>query len=419
MKNKPYLHKDFIDQRALEIVDALQKKSFTTYLVGGCVRDLLIGIQPKDFDIGTLAHPSQVKRTVPNSYIIGRRFRLVLAKRHEDLFEIATFRRDTTEENDSEDELDENAYGTAEQDAKRRDFTINGMFYDPFQEQLIDYNEGLQDLKKGIIRMIGEPETRLLEDPVRILRALRLAHKINFSIAPELRQAIKDTAHSLAESALPRRREEYLKFLRLNDPSMPFTEAHDLGVLKHIAPLLDEVFADPDKARGFVYRLRNYEVFQNDTSDNCTLFAGVIHAYYRTCIQPNMDKHPKVKDLKENEQLKQLMRDELGMFNYEQDRCLKALSMQKTLQSWEDYQRKGDRRKRAVFHNEAFPLGLMFSEVDQSLSDEAWAFWLDGYEQFLPDLVARDKEKQQQSRGKAGKRRSNRPRRRRRPKNNR
>ena len=104
MKNKPYLHKDFIDQRALEIVETLQKKSFTTYLVGGCVRDLLLGIQPKDFDIGTIAHPSQVKRSVPNSYIIGKRFRLVLAKRSEDLFEIATFRRDTTKTSEGEDE---------------------------------------------------------------------------------------------------------------------------------------------------------------------------------------------------------------------------------------------------------------------------------------------------------------------------
>tara|TARA_B100000749_G_scaffold279661_1_gene273029 strand:- start:12791 stop:14032 length:1242 start_codon:yes stop_codon:yes gene_type:complete len=397
MKNKPYLHKDFIDQRALEIVETLQKKSFTTYLVGGCVRDLLLGIQPKDFDIGTIAHPSQVKRSVPNSYIIGKRFRLVLAKRSEDLFEIATFRRDTTKTSEGEDEpLDENAYGTAEQDAQRRDFTINGMFYDPFEEKLIDYNNGLEDLKQGCVRMIGDPETRLLEDPVRILRALRLAHKIQFSIDPHLRQAIMNTAGSLADSALPRRREEYLKFLRLPDPSKPFIEAHDLGVLKPIAPLLDKVFANPEQARAFVYRLRNYDHFQHDRSDNSMLFSGLVHAYYRAVIQPDMSKTTQSKDLKENEQLKSLMRDELGMFNYEQDRCIKAILMQKTLRNWEEYERKGDRRKKAVFQNESFPLGLMFCEMDQNLSGEAWRFWLDGYEHYLPELIQKDMEQKSQ-----------------------
>ncbi|MEZ4872918.1 MAG: poly(A) polymerase [Bdellovibrionales bacterium] len=392
MKNKPYLHKDFIDQRALEIVETLQKKRFATYLVGGCVRDLLLGLQPKDFDIGTIAHPPQVKRTVPNSYIIGKRFRLVLAKRNDDMFEIATFRRDTTDEGD-DDTLDENAYGTAEEDAKRRDFTINALFYDPFEEKLIDYNQGLDDLQRGYVRMIGEPVQRLKEDPVRILRAIRLAHKIQFSIEPNLRQAIRDTAEALAESALPRRREEYLKFLRLDDPSKPFIEAYDLGVLKHVAPLLHEVFSDPETARSFAYRLRNYEHFQFDLSDNSTLFAGVVHAYYRSMIQPSLEKTPSTKDLKTHEKLKSLMRDELGMFNYEQDRCLKALHMQKTLQNWEEYERRGDRRRQAVFQNESFPLGLIYCELDQCLPDDAWSFWLEGYETFLPELMKRDLEK--------------------------
>src|SRR6185312_17380462 len=129
---KPRLHQDWIDPHAIGIVRALQKKGFKTYLVGGCVRHLLLGIHPKDFDIATDADPDEVRATIHRPYIIGKRFRLVLVRRDDVQFEVATFRRETREdERDQELPASDNAFGTVEEDARRRDFTINGLFYDP------------------------------------------------------------------------------------------------------------------------------------------------------------------------------------------------------------------------------------------------------------------------------------------------
>src|SRR6185312_13415325 len=239
---KPHLHQDWVDPHAVGIVRALQKKGYMTYLVGGCVRDLLIGIHPKDFDIATTAKPNEVKRTIHRAYVIGKRFRLVLVRRDEQQFEVATFRRElTAEETGGEDApTGDNMFGTPEEDARRRDFTINGLFYDPINDQLIDFAEGLPDLENRIVRMIGEPVRRLAEDPIRILRALRLKHMIEFTLDADLRKAMMETAPTLLTTALPRRREELLKWLRLKKPVLAFQEAFDLEILKILTPTLHE-----------------------------------------------------------------------------------------------------------------------------------------------------------------------------------
>jgi len=246
----PYLHESWIQKDALDVVSRLKNKKHTCYLVGGCVRDLLIGINPKDFDIGTSATPQEIKRNVPFSYIIGKRFRLVLVRRGEHLFEVATFRKtvppavnsrllEDIEGESSEDQqlkenseasrgeliqdveldvvTDDNVFGSPEEDAFRRDFTVNGLFYDPFEHKIVDYVDGMKDLEACEIKMIGDPETRFLEDSIRILRAIRLAHKIHFTMDQPLMKAIEVTAVSLSDAPLPRKREEILKFLKLEE----------------------------------------------------------------------------------------------------------------------------------------------------------------------------------------------------------
>lgn len=254
VKTKPHLHASHIDPRAYDIVERLQRKGFTTYLVGGCVRDLLLGLYPKDFDIATSATPNEIKRAVPHAYIIGRRFKLVLAKRGMDQFEIATFRREATKEElnpvaEEAAETDEpsfifsdNFFGSPEPDALRRDFTINALFYDPITGELIDFAKGEADLKARIIRMIGDPDRRLIEDPIRSLRALRLSHKLGFSIEPELRSAIERHSPPVALAALPRRREEYLKILKLDHSSRVFFEMYDLGLIDVCWPSVKSMF---------------------------------------------------------------------------------------------------------------------------------------------------------------------------------
>lgn len=403
---KPHLHQDWIDPHAIGIVRALQKNGFTTYLVGGCVRDLLLGIHPKDFDIATTAKPDEVKRIIHRAYVIGKRFRLVLVRRDETHFEVATFRREVSEEERSAAEAEaaaeaaadaaaegdddgepparaskplpagDNVFGTAEEDALRRDFTINGLFYDPISDKLIDYADGLPDLEHGWVKMIGDPKKRLVEDPIRILRALRLKHMIKFALDPDLRRAMEETAHTLPTTVLPRRREEILKLLRLKNPELAFREAHDLGVLKFLSPTLAAVM-DSEACEEFYLRLRQMSD-QQAAENPLDLFGQLVHAYVRTVLQPD-PSDGRVRGVLDDEQFQGWMRDELGMFKYEQALALKALHVEPLLARRKEFQRRGERRQRALITNDAFPLALRFAETDHCLTCDDLFYWTEKF----------------------------------------
>lgn len=176
-----------ISSNALKVLYRLHNSNFQAHLVGGCVRDLLLGREPKDFDIATDANPNQVRDLFRNARLIGRRFRLIhILFRHE-IIEVSTFRAHDNEESEqSKSEegmlLRDNVYGTIDDDAKRRDFTVNALYYNIDDFSVIDFHNGLEDLKKGILRIIGDPDTRYREDPVRMLRAVRFAAKLGFRI---------------------------------------------------------------------------------------------------------------------------------------------------------------------------------------------------------------------------------------------
>src|ERR1700716_629255 len=196
-----------IDPDALKVLYRLRQGEHTAYLVGGSARDLLLGPPPKDSDIGTSAHPYQVKKLFRNCWIIGRRFRLAHVKFGQKVIEVATFRRQvaigeevvadgvpapdpTTPEGEHLIHHD-NTFGTPEEDAFRRDFTINALFYDIATFSVIDYVGGLEDLRAGFVRAIGDPDVRVREDPVRMLRAVALAARLNFAIDPPVLDAIR------------------------------------------------------------------------------------------------------------------------------------------------------------------------------------------------------------------------------------
>src|SRR4029453_10913551 len=197
-----------IDPDALKVLYRLQQYNHVAYLVGGSVRDLLLGRRPKDFDIGTSAHPYQVKRLFRNCWFLGRRFRLAHVRFGAKTIEGATFRRQLTAEEralaeqgtvhegipldpqpqDTQDGLvhRDNTFGTAEEDAFRRDFTVNALFYNIADRSIIDYTGGLEDLQRRVIRSIGDPAERFLEDPVRMLRAVAMAARLEFTIDPPI-----------------------------------------------------------------------------------------------------------------------------------------------------------------------------------------------------------------------------------------
>ena len=240
-----------IDPDALKVLYRLRQAEHIAYLVGGSVRDLLLGRRPKDFDIGTSAHPYQVKKLFRNCWIIGRRFRLAHVKFGQKVIEVATFRRQvaageevvqdgvpapdpTTPEGEHLIHHD-NTFGTPEEDAFRRDFTINALFYDIATFSIIDYVGGLDDLRAGIVRSIGDPDVRLHEDPVRMIRAVALAARLDFTIEPPLLASIRTHRHEIAKSSPPRLLEEYYKILRAGSAEKAFRGLAEVGLLEPIS----------------------------------------------------------------------------------------------------------------------------------------------------------------------------------------
>src|SRR5689334_17694671 len=252
-----------IDPDALKVLYRLRQFDHVAYLVGGRVRDLLLGRAPKDFDIGTSAHPYQIKKLFRNCWIIGRRFRLAHVRFGPKTIEVATFRRGVLPETEnvpaliegaepppveSEDGSDEerlihrdNTFGTPEEDAFRRDFTINALFYDIATYSIIDYVGGLQDLKDGLIRCIGDPNERFQEDPVRMLRAIVMASRLGFKIDRPVVDAIAKHRGLMSTASSARMIEEYYKILRSG-----YAEATFRGLAEH--RLLDPV--TPEIQRG-------------------------------------------------------------------------------------------------------------------------------------------------------------------------
>jgi poly(A) polymerase len=250
-----------IDPDALKVLYRLHQHGHIAYLVGGSVRDLLLGRRPKDFDIGTSAHPYQVKRLFRNCWIIGRRFRLAHVRFGPKVIEVATFRRqvpppelaeaDDLLRHQREDVISEdiitqsardhlvhrdNTFGTPEEDAFRRDFTVNALFYDIGTFSIIDYTGGLEDLRAGLIRSIGEPSVRFQEDPVRMLRAAALAARLGFRIDEPIDRAIAAHAGDIARSAPARLMEEVYKILRSGAAESAFRQLAERRLLQPIAP---------------------------------------------------------------------------------------------------------------------------------------------------------------------------------------
>lgn len=216
------MRRALISRNAINVVERLQKAGYQAYLVGGCVRDLMLGLKPKDFDVATSATPEQVRAEFRNARVIGRRFKLVHVHFGREIIEVATFRANHPQGEDDEDSslassnesgriLRDNVYGSLEDDAQRRDLTINALYYDPSTERVLDYAHGARDIQNRQISMIGDPTKRYQEDPVRMLRAIRFAAKLDFDIEKHTAEPIGPLAHLLRDIPSARLFEEVLK----------------------------------------------------------------------------------------------------------------------------------------------------------------------------------------------------------------
>jgi hypothetical protein len=233
-----------LDAEAVKIVRRLTRFDHQAYLVGGCVRDLLLERKPKDFDVGTSATPRQIKRLFRNCRVIGRRFRLAhIYFQDGKIIEVATFRaRDGYDESGDEavkDDLlirDDNVFGTPEEDALRRDFTINALFYDVNDQTVLDHTDGLTDLRRRLVRTIGDPAIRFREDPIRVLRAIKFAARLDFEIEAATLAAISSTRGEIRRAASPRVLEEINRLCRGGAARRSFELLRSTGVLEVILP---------------------------------------------------------------------------------------------------------------------------------------------------------------------------------------
>jgi len=244
---------DYIDPHALAVIQGLQKAGFEAYIVGGGVRDQMVGLKPKDFDIATNATPEEVTSVFDNCRLIGRRFRLahVFFRRH--IIEVATYRRDHTYAKDTQDAqqhksgmiVRDNVYGTLEEDAIRRDFTINAIYYNPTHSQIIDHCNGLKDIKSRTVRLIGQANARFQEDPVRILRAIRIANKLGFRLANDLKKAIPHTIQGLTNVPAARLFDEYTKLFLHGKGQLNFKTLQHFQAFEVLFPLTKSYLAQP------------------------------------------------------------------------------------------------------------------------------------------------------------------------------
>jgi len=229
-----------IDRNVLKVLYRLIDAGFVAYLVGGAVRDLMLGKRPKDFDVGTSAHPHQVRELFRNSRLIGRRFRLVHVFFGPQNIEVATFRCRGEAEPADQDLLirHDNTFGTPEEDAERRDFTVNALFYDPRTFRVIDFVGGLPDIRAGLIRTVGDPDVRVQEDPVRMMRAVRFSAKLGFEIEPATRAAIERHRELLLKASPPRLVEEVYRAFAAKGAARALELSEQLGLLEVMLPRL-------------------------------------------------------------------------------------------------------------------------------------------------------------------------------------
>jgi poly(A) polymerase len=253
-----------INSCALKVTSGLQEAGYSAFIVGGAARDLVLGLEPKDFDVATNATPEEIRAIFRRSRVIGRRFRLVHVMCGAETVEVSTFRGGTSGGEDAgatEDEhgrlLRDNVFGTQEEDARRRDFTVNALFFDPVHEEIWDYLNGYEDLKARRLRIIGEPVRRYREDPVRMLRVVRLAAKLNMEIDFDTAAPIADLAPLLRHVPPSRLFDEMLKLLLSGHALACVTDLRKRGLHHGLLPMLDVILEQPLGERFITLALKN------------------------------------------------------------------------------------------------------------------------------------------------------------------
>ena len=293
------INKKLISSGALKTCEGLQKEGFKAYIVGGAVRDLLLKFQPKDFDIATNATPEEVNKIFRRSRMIGRRFRLVHVMWGSETIEVSTFRGHHQNEGDaltadSGRILRDNIFGNLEEDAARRDFTANALYYDPAREEVLDFHNGVPDIKAKLLRIIGNPTTRYKEDPVRMLRAVRLSAKLGLKIEAKTQAPIQGLADLLHDVPPSRLFDEMLKLFLSGHAIESINTLRAQNLHHGLLPLLDVVLEQPLGEKFVMLALKNTDerINAGKSSNPSFLFAALLWHEVLSAWQKYKDDHP-------------------------------------------------------------------------------------------------------------------------------
>jgi poly(A) polymerase len=292
-----------IDPDALYILEKLRAAGFIAYLVGGSVRDLLLNQKPKDYDISTSAEPEQIKKLFRNCILIGRRFRLAHIRFGKKIIEVSTFRSGDNE-NDTLIVRD-NVWGTPEEDVKRRDFTINGLFYDAATQEIIDFVGGYPDIQKKYLRTVGQPFIRFKQDPVRMIRLLKFQARFGFEVDPPARVALLECRGEIVKSSSARIQEELLRMLESSSSQAFFRLMTEHGILHLLMPVLGDVLESSDGAEIYSY-LQEIDTTLHEPPrpllDRTILLACLVYPILQKRIQTryiDRERHPHLGEIYE------------------------------------------------------------------------------------------------------------------------
>jgi poly(A) polymerase len=376
------LARNQVDKDALYVLEKLRTAGFTAYLVGGSVRDLLLGKKPKDYDISTSAEPEEIKRLFRNCILIGRRFRLAHIRFGRKIFEVSTFRSGNNE-NDALIVRD-NIWGSPEEDAIRRDFTINGLFYDSDSEAIIDYIGGYPDIEKKYLRTIGQPFIRFKQDPVRMIRMLKFKARFGFDIDPDAHIALLECRHEIIKSSSARILEEILRMLESGAATSFCKLMTEYGLLQLMLPTLAEFLETEDGEEVYAY-LQEVDLSLQEVSDasleRSLLISCLAYPLFHRRIQTRYVDRQRIPHLGEiQDEAHYLMDDIFRPFFLLPRRLRMSIVSILTGQYRLTPVEKKPMRRLRVPKDPDFPLALKFLEIRRCLEPGLQKIWEEWHE---------------------------------------
>lgn len=388
------ISRTLIDHNALKVLNRLNQAGYTAYLVGGGVRDLLLGRKPKDFDVSTDAHPHQIKELFRNCMLIGRRFRLAHIRFSNTIIETSTFRCPGSHDPDAEADTHgrhakhkrTNTFGTPEEDAQMRDFTINGLFYDIKNFTVIDHVNGQKDLERRLIRCIGNPRLRFPEDPVRMLRAVRFASRLGFSIEKKTLRALVKHRAELHNAAPPRLIEEIYRFFGFGTGQAAFSLLVETKILPILLPALNAHLRDAPASSPSLWKyLEAFDGMQPhaDVQRETAILAALAYPLFEARLQQTADPEQPVQY---QELARNVLQDLLGNLPVPRrvvDSLARAFDAQRRFEN-----PKGRFSKKRFVLQSSFPETLFVREIvlrAHGKDTSELSKWIDLRQQFLED----------------------------------